>query len=667
MMATTTSIGALARIAGRDAIRHRRHSLLLAAMIALPVAGLAAGTTLLDTLGQQTGSVWIEMFGSLVVVVFWTLSAITLVAAVLMASAAVTIAARRQLRALGLLAAAGAAGAQLGTVVILQAAALGLAGALVGVPAGLLVARALLPHLAQAMHFPVAEVPLLVTPGRLLLAAGLGLLAAVGAALVPAVRAARQPVTAALAAHQPPPRHPRRLTIAGIMLVLVGLALVVLGVWVSGTPWQPWVAVASVPAVLVGFAALSPALVALVGRTARRLPATGRLAVRDLARHRTRSAATVAAITAALAVPMLLGVQAATSAASERAYAPRELRADQVLADSPAAAAEVTKLLPGAHQAPFTTAEDPGGRAVTVHGPLIDQEHSGVANQHPAIGERELLVAMGGDQAAAAFANGAVVAFGTNLVPDGQVTLAITDSTGPARRIRVPAVEVTTGLYLGQTLPTFVISRQTAQRLGLPGLTTPPHYLVRATRPLSDGQRDQLRALQTHVPGISWAEPDPNQQAFEQGLGPILLALLAVAGMIALGSVAAACALTLSEARPDLTTLGQLGATPAMTRRLMAAQAWLLATLGGLLAAAIALAPVVVHTLANWQVRPRLDILVTPSALAVPWTLLAVVAVGIPALAAAAASLLGRSPAPLTARRGGGPAPADHQPPASVA
>jgi hypothetical protein len=206
MMTTTTSIGALARIAGRDALQHRRHSLLLAAMIALPVAGLVAGTTLLDSIGQRPESVWIQMWGPFVVVVFWTLSAITLVAAVLMASAAVTIATRRQLRALGLLAAAGAGGRQPGTVVLLQAGALGLVGALAGIPAGLLVARALLPGLARAIDLPYfGPVPsLLVAPGRLLLAAGLGLLAAVAAALLPAVRAARLPVTAALAAQQPP-------------------------------------------------------------------------------------------------------------------------------------------------------------------------------------------------------------------------------------------------------------------------------------------------------------------------------------------------------------------------------------------------------------------------------------------------------------------------------
>jgi putative ABC transport system permease protein len=658
MMAAPTSIGPLARIAGRDALLHRRHSLLLLAMIALPVAGLVAGTTLLDSLWQrQEGSVWIQMWGSTIVVAFWTLSAITLVAAVLMASAAVTIAARRQLRALGLLGAAGAGGPQLAAVVILQAAALGLGGVLVGIPAGLLVARALLPHLTQAvgLHFAEAAPPLQVVPGRLLLAAGLGLVAAVVAALVPAVRAARLPVTAALAAQQPPARHPRRLPIVGLVLVLVGLGLVVLQVWLQGSQWQPWIAVASVAAVLIGFAALSPAVVALVGRAARWLPATGRLAVRDLARHPTRSAAAVAAVTAGLAVPMLLGVQEAQSTASQRAYFPRELRADQVLADSPAATSAVTKLLPGARQAPFTTAKDASGREVTVHGPVIDHEYSSSVSRGLAIGDQQLLVAMGGERAAAAFAAGAVVAFGTNLVPDGQVTLAITDLPRPARHLRVPAVEVTTGSYMGQELPSFVISRPTAHRLGLPGLTEPPGYLVRAARPLSDAQRDQLHALQTRFPKVSitWAEPDPYWQSVEQDFRPIVLALLLVAGVIALGSVAAACALALTEARQDLTILGQLGATPALTRRLMAAQAWLLATLGGLLAVAIALGPAVIETLASWQVRPRLAIPVPPSLLVVPWTLLAVVAVGIPALAAAAASLLGRSPAPLTPRRGG--------------
>jgi hypothetical protein len=80
---------------------------------------------------------------------------------------------------------------------------------------------------------------------------------------------------------------------------------------------------------------------------------------------------------------------------------------------------------------------------------------------------------MGGEHATAAFAGGAVVAFGPGLVPDGQVTLAITDVPRPARRITVSAMEVTTGAYTGEPLPSFVISRQTAAKFALPGLAVP--------------------------------------------------------------------------------------------------------------------------------------------------------------------------------------------------
>jgi hypothetical protein len=327
---------------------------------------------------------------------------------------------------------------------------------------------------------------------------------------------------------------------------------------------------------------------------------------------------------------MILGVQAAQSAASMEAYAPRGLRADQVLVTSPAAAAAVTQSLPGARQAPFTTAKDANGDEVTVHGPVID--HDNIApSRGLAIGDHQLLVAMGGEQAAAAFARGAVVAFGTGLVPDGQVTLAITDLPRPARRITVPAVEITTGSYMGETLPSFVISRQTATKLALPGLATPPRYLVRAPRPLSEAQHDQLRGLQTRFPDITitWAQPDPDQQTMVRGVRSIVLALLVAAVIIALGSVTAACALALTEAREDLTTLAQLGAPLGMTRRLVAAEAWLLAGLGALLAVAAGLIPAAVATLATSNIRPSLPIPSIPTAFAVPWTLLAVVTLAI--------------------------------------
>jgi uncharacterized RDD family membrane protein YckC len=132
VMPASGTVRVLARIVGRELLRHRSHSLLTVAVIAPPVAG----GTLLDTVSRE--SPWARMFGSFLVESFWTEFAVTLITAVLMAGAAVTIAARRQLHTLGLLAAASARGRRLAAIVLLQTAALGLTDLLLVIPAGLL-------------------------------------------------------------------------------------------------------------------------------------------------------------------------------------------------------------------------------------------------------------------------------------------------------------------------------------------------------------------------------------------------------------------------------------------------------------------------------------------------------------------------------------------------
>jgi putative ABC transport system permease protein len=78
---------------------------------------------------------------------------------------------------------------------------LGAAGILVGLPAGVLIARWAFPFMAQAtainFRLPIATSTPVVTPGAMLLGVGVGILAAVLAAVVPAWRlASTQPVAA---------------------------------------------------------------------------------------------------------------------------------------------------------------------------------------------------------------------------------------------------------------------------------------------------------------------------------------------------------------------------------------------------------------------------------------------------------------------------------------
>ena len=69
---------------------------------------------------------------------------------------------------------------------------------------------------------------------------------------------------------------------------------------------------------------LVPVVVAALARLARRLPLVARYAVRDAARHRTRTVPAVAAVAATVAGVVALGIANASDAAeSEATYQPR--------------------------------------------------------------------------------------------------------------------------------------------------------------------------------------------------------------------------------------------------------------------------------------------------------------------------------------------------------
>jgi hypothetical protein len=110
---------ALARLAWRDAARHPGRSLLVATVLALPTAMLASATVVLCTSDLAAG----RSFGqsNLFMLVFLPIVAV----AALTAAAALGVGGRRQLRELGLLAAAGGSGRHLRLLVLLQRLGLG--------------------------------------------------------------------------------------------------------------------------------------------------------------------------------------------------------------------------------------------------------------------------------------------------------------------------------------------------------------------------------------------------------------------------------------------------------------------------------------------------------------------------------------------------------------
>ncbi|MGI8759502.1 MAG: FtsX-like permease family protein, partial [Acidimicrobiales bacterium] len=139
------------------------------------------------------------------------------------AAAAFAVGARRRLREVGLVAAAGGGPRQLRGLLLADGAVLGAWGATAGVGLGLAAAAAMRPHLDRLFDHVIGplRVPVLAVVG----AATVGALAAILAAVAPARGAARVPVLAALAGTRPPRPRTRSWLAVGAVALAVGLGL----------------------------------------------------------------------------------------------------------------------------------------------------------------------------------------------------------------------------------------------------------------------------------------------------------------------------------------------------------------------------------------------------------------------------------------------------------
>lgn len=226
---------------------------------------------------------------------------------------AMAVAQRRQ--DLGRLRAAGMTRRQVLAMVLAEAGWIGLAGAALGAAGGVGLSRALISLVAATSgmfnRFGTPEV----SPTRLLVSAGLGIVVALLAAVAPAGQALRVPPLAALRPPQPGglTAAPRRLALACAAIAAglwAYLALAPPGAWMQ-PPWANRLSVL-LGVVWLGCVALSaPGLIDAAGRLLRRplgggLGVAGRLASDNLRRARPRLVYTV--LTLAVAVAMIVGV-----------------------------------------------------------------------------------------------------------------------------------------------------------------------------------------------------------------------------------------------------------------------------------------------------------------------------------------------------------------------
>jgi putative ABC transport system permease protein len=132
------------------------------------------------------------------------------------------------------------------------------------------------------------------------------------------------------------------------------------------------------------------------------------------------------------------------------------------------------------------------------------------------------------------------------------------------------------------------------------------------------------------------------ERGYQSRYGAGLLALILGATIITVGSAGISTGLAQADARADQATLLAVGATPRLRRSLAASQALAIAGLGSLLGFISGLVPALAYVGA-------IDTLT----LVMPWGTLALLLLGIPALAAAGAFLVTRSRLPLERRLAG--------------
>jgi len=243
--------------------------------------------------------------------------------------------AQRRLRSIGMLAAQGATERNIRLVVSANGIAAGIAGAVSGFVIGFIGWLLYRPTAESSSHHLIGifQLPWTVIIASMVLA----VLAAYFAASRPARTISRVPVVAALAGRPPAPKKASRFApIAGIALLVISFVLIGLAGSAAGTassggssPLQE-VALGLI-LLCVAIVLLAPACLGVVAWLGRPAPISVRLALRDLARYRTRSGPALAAIAVATLIAVIVCVEAAARLGDPLDYAGPNLTSSQLV------------------------------------------------------------------------------------------------------------------------------------------------------------------------------------------------------------------------------------------------------------------------------------------------------------------------------------------------
>jgi len=246
----------------------------------------------------------------------YLLATVAMVEIALICTAAFTVLAQRRLRQFGLLSAVGATSRQIGRTLRSNAFALGVVGGTFGVGVGYAASIAARPWMERNVGWRMDSwsMPMLVLVPYIVLAA----VTAVAGAWWPARRLTQMAPVDALSSRRPAAKPTTRKGFIGVVIFVGGALLLSFGIASETTAAAVFGLVVAVAGVLL----VTPLLVAAAGRLAAHLPLGSRIALRDIARNQTRSAACLAALVIAFGIPTAIIVTSASADANLEAGPP---------------------------------------------------------------------------------------------------------------------------------------------------------------------------------------------------------------------------------------------------------------------------------------------------------------------------------------------------------
>lgn len=597
---------------------------------------------------------------------------------ILLAGTAFAVGARRQTRTLGLVTAAGGTPRDVRRIVLAQGIVIGLLGAAGGVGLAVIAVIAGRPLWEWMLARVITDLRFSV--GRLLLIAGVGALAGLLAAVVPAHSAARQAPMAALAGRFASSGTGLRLRRPALFLVAGGVGAVLVGTsWMAAvyaqhqkdaaadptlyqggiTPEQPIALILlGITCVIAGLVWVLPNLIARAATLGRALPLSGRLALRDAARHRHRTGPAAAAIMMSVAGTAAIAFALANSfAASAKDYVPTGRDGDAIVRFEGDNTGKTTGMVPWTAAMERNVADalptksvsrlgpvNPFGARPQRSGPMSyteslvlfpakQPERPGEPETSPVLAvDPDFIASLGGNgpEVATALRAGKVVVPAKGFDTNGLARIGSWDDELKADGRKVSVAVVKPTYQLAAFERQVLVGTETAKTLGTVGVQQSHFALTR------EPTTAELKAAANF---LGTEDALKIERGYESRANTALVILLSAAAVVTLLGVAIAVSLSAAEGRADLATLAALGAKPRQRRNLAGAQAWLLGQLGCLLG-------VGVGALYGYTARVAFG---SPY-FAIPWREIGGMVLVIPVFAGLLAWLLTRSRLPMVSR-----------------